>query len=582
MIDRSTPTLTEVNPGAASGQAISSGGLIVLVFPVFLVGTVAVAMAAAAALLGWYRDEMLFTAAAIGAVVSIPAIVLLWRQRDERTLAQRALRNVEARVGGIVESAMDAIITIDQSQRVVQFNAAAERVFRWPRTAVVGQPLSMLIPERFRGVHSMHVERFGQTATTSRGMGAQTVLHGLRANGEEFPIEASISQHEEDARKLFTVILRDVTERTRNEAMLARSEARLRGILGSAMDAIITVDEHQHVVLFNSAAEEVFLCSRDEAVGAPLDWFIPERFRRGHNDLVRAFGTSGGASRRMGRSRIVMGQRRNGEEFPIEASISQVTEGGQRYFTVILRDVTERARNEAALLKSKSEIQSLALAASTAREQEKSRIARELHDELGQSLTALKIDVGWLHDNLGEAPPDLARKLDAMQLLLDGTVAAARRIAADLRPLMLDDLGLTAASEWLVHNFTARTGIACELVLGEGELDLPDPYATTVFRVLQECLTNIAKHAEANQVEVTLERDATEVLLTVRDNGLGFSPEEPRDPNSFGIIGLRERAYLVGGEIAIESAPGSGTRVELRMPAGSANTLRAGREGAIR
>ena len=385
MIDRSTPTLTEVNPGAASGQAISSGGLIVLVFPVFLVGTVAVAMAAAAALLGWYRDEMLFTAAAIGAVVSIPAIVLLWRQRDERTLAQRALRNVEARVGGIVESAMDALITIDQSPRVVQFNAAAERVFRWPRTAVVGQPLSMLIPERFRGVHSMHVERFGQTATTSRGMGAQTVLHGLRANGEEFPIEASISQHEEDARKLFTVILRDVTERTRNEAMLARSEARLRGILGSAMDAIITVDEHQHVVLFNSAAEEVFLCSRDEAVGAPLDWFIPERFRRGHNDLVRAFGTSGGASRRMGRSRIVMGQRRNGEEFPIEASISQVTEGGQRYFTVILRDVTERARNEAALLKSKSEIQSLALAASTAREQEKSRIARELHDELGQS-----------------------------------------------------------------------------------------------------------------------------------------------------------------------------------------------------
>ena len=339
----------------------------------------------------------------------------------------------------------------------------------------------------------------------------------------------------------------------------------INSILESAMDAIITVDERQRIVLFNAAAEAVFACSRDQAMGAPLDDFIPERFRVGHRELVRRFGEGEETSRRMGRARVVTGLRRTGEEFPIEASISHTSEGGQRYFTVILRDVTERVRSEEALRRSQAEVQSLALAANTAREQEKSRIARELHDELGQSLTALKIDVAWLRQNAG-ADPATAEKLAGMQRLIDSTVAAARRISADLRPLMLDDLGLVAASEWLVENFTQRTGIPCELVMGAGDLDMPDPHATTVFRTLQECLTNAAKHSRATQVEVALEREGGEVVLTVTDNGSGFSPGEARKPGSFGQMGLRERAYHLGGTVSFDSAPGRGTRVELRIP----------------
>jgi PAS domain S-box-containing protein len=566
MNDRKAPLLTEVNGPPVSGAAIPTGPLFAFLFPVMAVGLATVALAGAAALLGWRRDEMLLLAEATGAVVALPGLYLLYRQRSDRVAAQRALQNVEARVGGIVESAMDAIISIDSSQRIVQFNAAAERAFLWPRDAVIGQPIGKLIPERFRAAHQAHVERFGHTATTSRGMGNQTVLHGLRANGEEFPIEASISQHEEDGHKLYTVILRDITRRLRNEEMLARSEARLRGILDSAMDAIITVDERQHVVLFNAAAEEVFRCTRAEAVGAPLEWFIPPRFRAGHGDLVRRFGEAGSASRRMGHARVVMGQRRDGEEFPIEASISQVVEEGQRYYTVILRDVTERTRAEEALRRSRGEIEELALAASTAREQEKSRIARELHDELGQALTALKLDVAWLREHTGPGAEATLEKLRAMQLLLDGTVASARRISADLRPLMLDDLGLTAAAEWLVDSFTNRTGIACELVVGQGDLDLPDPHATAVFRVLQECLTNVAKHAEALQVEATLERTGEEIVLTVSDDGRGFDPAEPRGPGSYGLVGLKERALLLGGDVRIDSAPGKGTRIEVTLP----------------
>jgi PAS domain S-box-containing protein len=341
----------------------------------------------------------------------------------------------------------------------------------------------------------------------------------------------------------------------------------LASIVESAMDAIVTVDEAQRVVLFNRAAEEVFGRSRGQALGASLDEFIPARFRTGHRELVRHFGEAEGKSRRMGsHARVVRGLRSDGEEFPIDASISQVVEGGQRFYTVIVRDVTDRVEQEEALRRSRDEIQVFAQAANTVREQEKSRIARELHDELGQSLTALKIDLGWLRENLGSPPPEVVRKLEAMQVLVDATVAAARRISSDLRPLMLDDLGLTAAAEWLVHNFTSRTGIACELVLGEGDLDLPDPYATTFFRVLQESLTNVAKHAGAKQVEVTLEREGDAVLLTVGDDGRGFTPGES-PPGSHGLIGQRERAYLVKGEVVVDSAPGKGTRVELRVPA---------------
>jgi PAS domain S-box-containing protein len=478
----------------------------------------------------------------------------------------------EAFLGGIVESAMDAIVAVDENQKIVLFNAAAERIFQRPREAVLGQPLELLIPSRFHAAHRRHVARFGETGVSSRTMGAgrQLDLVGLRADGSEFPIDASISQHADEDRRIFTVILRDVTERVRNERMVEASEARLRGILDSAMDAIITVDEGQRIVLFNKAAEAVFDWPASEAMGERLESFIPERYRGGHRQHVGRFGETGISSRRMGGSRIVSGLRRNGEEFPIDASISQVVEGGQRFFTVVLRDVTRRVQDEEALRSSREEIRELAMAATNAREQEKSRIARELHDELGQALTALKIDIGWLRARCVGDAADTREKLDAMQSLIDATVSSARRISADLRPLMLDDLGLAAATDWLVQTFSQRTGAACELLANEDELDLQDPHATAVFRILQETLTNIAKHAGASHVRIEITRDAQALNMTVRDDGRGFDTSAAPKPGSYGLLGLRERAQLLGGEVAVKSDPGKGTTMTLRLPLGEA------------
>lgn len=355
-------------------------------------------------------------------------------------------------------------------------------------------------------------------------------------------------------------------ERQTDRQALQNVEARVSGIVESAMDAIITVDEEQRIVLFNLAAEKVFGCPREEAVGATLDLFIPERFRQGHAAHIRAFGETGTSSRRMGTTRIVTGLRRNGEEFPIDASISQITEHGSRFYTVILRDVTERVRAEEALRRSKDELRDLSLASNTVREQEKSRIARELHDELAQALTALKMDVAWMDKHLPAGEAGVSSKLKAMEQLLDHTVAATRRISADLRPLILDDLGLVPAAEWLVQNFAQRSGIACSLDVAPPDLELEDPQATALFRILQESLTNVSRHANASHVEVHIEGKSDSITLSVRDNGDGFTPQDPRKPNSYGLLGLRERVYLLGGEVDIDSMPGKGTEITVHIP----------------
>jgi len=546
----------------------NSGRMVVVFAPLLALLAITVILVLTAWLVGWYRAEMVIAAAGAGGAALLAAMVVLYRQVRQRQATTLALRNVEARVSDVVETAMDPIITVDENQRVVAFNGAAERVFRWPRSAVLGQPLEKLIPDRYREAHRAHIEQFGRTGTTSRRMGGQMVLMALRADGSEFPIEASISQHREDGRELFTVILRDITERIEVETALARGEARLRGILDSAMDAIITIDDNQHIVLFNAAAERMFGCPRDEAVGAPLARFIPERFRGAHADHVRGLGATGMASRRMGGQRIVTGLRRTGEEFPIDASISQLSEGRSRFYTVILRDITERVRAEDELRLSKEELRQLGAAAHQAQEREKSRIARELHDELGQALTALQMDIAWCKQRVRQDQDGFAGKLDKMEAMLDKTVAATRRIATDLRPLMLDDLGLVPAVEWLVESFTQRTGVACELAVSREALDLPAAHATAVFRTIQESLTNIAKHARASRVEVAVEQADGHLSVSVRDDGVGFSPEDARKPNSFGLLGLRERASLLGGEATISSAQGRGTYVELRLPCG--------------
>ncbi len=325
------------------------------------------------------------------------------------------------------------------------------------------------------------------------------------------------------------------------------------------MDAIITVDAGQNILLYNRAAETIFGWPAADVLGQPLVKLIPQRFHGSHAGHMKRFGTTGVTSRRMGGANLVYGLRQNGEEFPVEASISQLDTPEGHLYTVILRDATERIRAQ-------EELAAYAAQASAIREQEKTRVARELHDELAQSLTALKMDTIWLRDHLGaDAQALVQAKLAGMLAMLDGSVAATRRIAADLRPLVLDDLGLVPAIEWLAQNFTQRFGVPCALDVDE-DMELHEPYATAVFRMVQESLANVAKHANASQVQVSVARAQGQVTLRVADNGAGFVPAAPRKPGSLGLAGLRERAQLLKGTVRIDSTPGQGTVVQAHIP----------------
>ena len=227
----------------------------------------------------------------------------------------------------------------------------------------------------------------------------------------------------------------------------------------------------------------------------------------------------------------------------------------------------ERQRAEDKLRRSLDQLRALTTYLQYVREEERTRIAREVHDELGQALTGLKLDMSWLATKVARSAPPVQDKVKTMVGHIDETIQTVRRIATELRPGILDSLGLVAALEWQANEFTSRSGIQCQVTSTVDDSQLSQQIATVFFRIYQEALTNIIRHAAATEVDVRLAADeAGGLVLTVKDNGRGISEEEIANTRSIGLVGMRERAMLIGGEITLQGAPGKGTTMTLRVP----------------
>jgi PAS domain S-box-containing protein len=272
----------------------------------------------------------------------------------------------------------------------------------------------------------------------------------------------------------------------------------------------------------------------------------------------------------------VWNRRKNGEIFPEELSIQALRgpDGQTVRYISIFSDITERKHNEEELQRhqrqleeSENRLRELAAFLQTVREEERTRIARELHDELGQALTALRLDIGWLRGKCGSLGAQATERVAAALGVVEHSIVSLRRISEDLRPAMLDSLGLAAAVEHHVSEFSQRTGIPCRLNMNRDEFDLESNLATAVFRIVQEALTNVARHSGASEVGIRIEQSesgADGIHLSVSDNGKGFSTTNGK--KTFGLLGMRERVTMLGGTLDIDSQPGQGARINCWLP----------------
>ncbi|MDI6767303.1 MAG: PAS domain-containing protein [Bacteroidota bacterium] len=237
----------------------------------------------------------------------------------------------------------------------------------------------------------------------------------------------------------------------------------------------------------------------------------------------------------------------------------------QKHVMDLRREIVARKQAAFEIQKMNKQMRQLAARLQSVREEESTRIAREIHDDLGQALTGLKMDLKWLEKQSPAAQKTIKEKIQSMFQLIDNTIQSVRKISTELRPGVLE-LGLVSAIEWQVKEFQKRTGIKCSFITDKKEIQLTEDQSSNLFRMIQEILTNIIRHANASEVTVNLSCKKKSLLLEVHDNGRGITPEEIENVNSLGLLGLRERTYILGGTIELEGKPGQGTVVKVKVP----------------
>ncbi|MCS0808461.1 PAS domain-containing sensor histidine kinase [Massilia agilis] len=343
-----------------------------------------------------------------------------------------------------------------------------------------------------------------------------------------------------------------------------RFSAHSEEIVNNASEAIITVDEDNQIVLANPSAAGMFLSTTWEMRGQPLTRYLHPP--AGASGVVTTwFRASGSRAGRRGSDCAATGVRGSGQLFPIEGSISTSYRNGRPLHTIILRDVTERHMVQQKLSRSRDQLRQLSAALQTIREEERAYIARELHDDLGQILASLRMDLTLLQQADGNTPDSL-KLMAGMENNLLTAITSLRRIATNLRPRALDEGGLYFALQGLRDDFVERHGIPASLFADEAELRLDDAASTAIFRIVQEALTNIARHANAHNVTMNLYRLNGELLIQIRDDGRGIRTEDMEKAESLGLIGMRERVWAMNGEITITSDEPPGTRIEIVLP----------------
>ena len=480
----------------------------------------------------------------------------------ERKHAEDQLRESEERYRQLFENAKDAIYVHDLDGIYTSVNRAAEKLIGYPRAEILGKNFADFFPApQLQQVRESLCRKLSEKGETCY----ETEV--LAKDGRLVPIEVSSRLiYENGVAVGVQGMARDITERKRAEEALRESEERFSKAFYSNPTALsIALLEDGRLLEVNEAFLRVTGYERQELIGrTTLDvglWADSDR----KITMARVLREQGTVENFEVRFRRKSGEIREGL-----LSVELIELRGEHGVLGIIQDVTERKLAEEELRTTGEQLRALSASLRSAREEEGARIARELHDELGSVLTTLN----WGLDDVDKTllagdPRDLAalrRKIATMTTLVNATINTVRRISSELRPSVLDDLGLVEAIEWQARQFQAQTGIAYESDCSLETVNLNREQSTAIFRIFQEALTNILRHADATKFVVTIKAEAGEFVLMISDNGKGITESGMSGAQSLGLLGMRERAKLLNGHINIAGVEGQGTSVTVRVP----------------
>jgi two-component system sensor histidine kinase UhpB len=469
--------------------------------------------------------------------------------------AKRPFKAAEAAHHAVMASMGDAMLTIDEHHRIVMVNPAASQLLGCGADEVLGSKLTRFIPQWQSDDLAIK-----PAPGAVQGFGGRSIVMGLKADGQAFPTELAVCRQavlsELGLLKCSTVLLRPSGVQAQIES-LTKS---LRAIFELAPVAVWITDG-ELIVYANQACVSLFGApDRQSLIGRSIYGLLaPES----HSGIRKKLDPAllKGESISMLTERIA---RLDGGVRDVLITVAALPDHGHCAAQMVIMDMTEKAAEHQELMRSRSELQRLMSERVVAREDERRRIARELHDELGQSLTAIKMALARMVNLRSEA--QISQVTDVM-IMVDQTMASVRRIATELRPLMLDDLGLKASIESLVGDAQHRMGIPVDLHMDEAvPLRLNDLASVAVYRIVQEALTNIARHAKAHRANIDLRIQADQLRLTIRDDGVGLSSEAIHRVGAHGLLGIRERAQLLGGDMAIGNGMDGGSIISVWLP----------------
>ena len=494
-----------------------------------------------------------------------------------RKRAEEVLKESEERFRTFVESQGEGMGIVDAQECFEFVNPAAETIFGVARGGLKGRNLVDFVkPSQMAIIEA-------QTNVRRKGKRSTYELEIVRADGETRYLIVTATPRLHDERYIGAFgAFRDITERKRAEEELKKERALLSTIIETIPDEICLKDTDSRYIIANKASVAALGAkSLEEMIGkTDLEYVqrdLALRLLAEEKQILESGRPSIG--REVVRLDPTTGQITKCDLYtkvPVKAQ-----DGTTVGLLAINTDITQRKRAEENMKRSELRLRQLSAHLESVREEERKHIAQEFHDQLGQTLTALKMDMSLMERDLADEKKEIAREalmegVHSSQQLIDRGIQTVRAIMSELRPELLDQLGLVEALEWEVGKFQQRSGILCGLSADVGDLQFDARRSIALFRLVQESLTNVARHAQAIGVDVVLRTEGDELILEIKDDGIGITLDAENKPRSFGLIGMRERAIFLGGTLEITGVKGKGTTIVVRMPIHEAS-----REGGI-